>query len=255
MSRSRSTRSIESGSASGNSAAGSRSTSRPSTAASRAASRSASMSAAPMAPMLAWYSGMNSWPSSSDEGLAQRAHGALVGGHAADEGDGRLDDLALGDGALEVAHHGVAQTAEHLGRLVALLLRVDHVALGEDAAAAGDARGLAGAEHDVAHVLDVVEEPAGLLVHERAGTGGAVAVGLVVDDAGAAGLARLQADELGGLAAHLEDGLRLGMQPGDAARDGLELVLEGRVQRGADEASARARDAGAVDGALWQHGE
>ena len=49
--------------------------------------------------------------------------------------------------------------------------------------------GLAGAEHDVAHVLDVVEQPAGLLVHERAGAGGAVAVGLVVGDAGAAAVA------------------------------------------------------------------
>ena len=187
------------------------------------------------------------------EGLAQRAHGALVGGHAADERDGRLDDLALGDGALEVAHHRVAEAAQHLGRLVALLLRVDHVALGEDAAAPGDAGGLAGAEHDVAHVLDVVEQPARLLVHERAGAGGAVAVGLVVGDAGAADVARLQTDELGGLAAHLEDRLRLGMQRGDAARDGLELVLEGGVERRSDEAPAGAGDAGAVHGALGQH--
>ena len=189
------------------------------------------------------------------ERLAQRAHGAVVGGHAADERDGRLDDLALGDGALEVAHDGVAEAAQHLGRLIALLLRVDHVALGEHAAAAGDAGGLAGVQHDVAHVLDVVQQAAGLLVHEGAGAGGAVAVRLVVEDAGAADVARLQTDELGGLAAHLEDGLRLGVQRADAPRDGLELVLEGGVERRGDEAPAGARDAGAVHGALGQHGQ
>ena len=170
------------------------------------------------------------------EGLPQRLHGALVGGDAADERDRRLHDLALGDGALEVAHDGVAEAAQDLGRLVALLLGVDHVGLGEHAAAAGDARRLAGVEHDVADVLDVVEQAARLLVHEGAGAGGAVAVGLVVGDAGAARLvAGLQADELGRLAAHLEDGLRLGVQRRDAARDGLELVLEARLERLADE--------------------
>ena len=189
------------------------------------------------------------------ERLAQRAHGALVGRHAADERHRRVDDLALGDGALEVAHDGVAEAAQYLGRFVALLLRVDHVALGEHAAAAGDAGGLAGLEHDVADVLDVVEEPARLLVHERAGAGGAVAVGLVVGDAGAAAVPGLQTDELGGLAAHLEDGLRLGVQRADAARDRLELVLEGGVERGADETAAGAGDAGAAHGTLRQDGQ
>ena len=190
MSRSSTTRSIESGSVTrevrGRQALDVEADAR---AASRAASRSASMSAAPMAPMHAWYSGMNSWPSSRSNASRSERTAPVVGGHAADEGHRRLDDLALGDGALEVAHHGVAEAAQHLGRLVALLLGVDHVALGEDAAAAGDAGRLAGAEHDVAHVLDVVEQAAGLLVHERAGAGGAVAVGLVVGDAGAADVA------------------------------------------------------------------
>ena len=190
------------------------------------------------------------------EGLVQRLHGALVGGDAADERDGRLHDLALGDRALEVAHHGVAEAAQDLGRLVALLLGVDHVGLGEHAAAPGDAGRLAGVEDDVADVLDLVEQAAGLLIHEGAGAGGAVAVGLVVGDAGAARLvAGLQADELGRLAAHLEDGLRLGMQRRDAARDGLELVLEAGLERLADEPAAGAGDAHAGDPALGQHGE
>ena len=45
------------------------------------------------------------------------------------------------------------------------------------------------------------------------------------------------------------------MQRADAARDGLELVLEGGVERGADEAAAGAGDAGAVYGALRQDGQ
>jgi hypothetical protein len=111
-------------------------------------------------------------------------------------------------------------------------------------------------EDDVADVLDVVEEAARLLVHEGARAGGAVAVGLVVGDAGAARLvAGLQTDELGRLAAHLEDGLRLGVERGDAARDGFELVLEARLERLADEPAAGAGDAHAGDLALGQHGQ
>src|SRR5665647_2256845 len=100
------------------------------------------------------------------EGLLQGLHGAPVGRDPADERDGRLHDLALGDRALEVAHHGVAEPAQDFGRLVPLLLGVDHVRLREHAAAAGDARRFAGVEDDVADVLDVVEEAARLLVHE-----------------------------------------------------------------------------------------
>ena len=45
------------------------------------------------------------------------------------------------------------------------------------------------------------------------------------------------------------------MQRADAPRDGLELVLERRVERRGDEAAAGAGDAGAVHGALGQHGQ
>ena len=96
--------------------------------------------------------------------------------------------------------------------------------------------------HDVAHVLDVVEQAVGLLVHERAGAGGAVAVGAVVGDAHPAGrLVGLEVDELGGLAAHLEHGGDVGMQRADGAGDGLELVLVGEVEQCADQARRRCR--------------
>ncbi len=190
------------------------------------------------------------------ERLAQRLHGALVGGHAADEGDRRLDDLALGDRSLEVADDGVTEPAQYLGRLVALLLGVDHVALREHAAAAGDARRLAGIEHNVADVLDVVQQATRLLVHERARAGGAIAIGLVVDDAGAPALINgLETDELRGLAAHLEDRVRIGVQSGDAPGDGLELVLEPGVERLADETPAGTCDAHTGQLAGRQHRE
>ncbi len=244
-----------SGSATGNSAAGRRPSSRATAPRSRASLRSASSSAAPTAPMRGVVLGHDQAAVVEAEGLAQGAHGALVGGDPADERHRRLDQLALGDGALEVADHGVAEAAQHLGRLVALLLGVDHVALGEDAAAPGDAGRLAGAEHDVADVLDLVEQAARLLVHEGAGAGGAVAVALVVGDADRAAVAgRLEADELGGLAAHLEDGDDVGVQGGDPAGDGLELVLEVGLERLAHEAAAGARHAHAGDGAVGQGG-
>ena len=190
---------------------------------------SASIRAAPTAPIQAYSSGTNSSPSAKPKASRSACDGALVGGHAADEGDRRLDELALGDRALVVADDGVAEALEHLGRLVALLLRVDHVGLGEHAAAAGDAGGLAGAEHDVADVFDLVEQPAGLLVHERAGAGGAVAVRLIVGDADAARVAiGLEPDELARLAAHLEHGHDVGMKGAETAGDRLELVLERR---------------------------
>ena len=141
--------------------------------------------------------------------------------------------------------------SQHLGRLVALLLGVDHVALGEHAAAAGDAGGLAGGEHDVADVLDVVEQAAGLLVHERAGAGGAVAVGLVVGDAGAAAsspsVSRRRNLEVSPPISKTVT--TSGCSAGDAARDGLELVLEARLERLADQPAARAGDAHAAHGA------
>ena len=187
------------------------------------------------------------------ESLAQSLDGARVGRHAADEGHQLADLLALGDGAAVVAHHRVAQALEHFGRLIALLLGVDHVGLGEDRAAPGDGRGLAGALHDAAHILDVVQQAVGLLVHERPGAGGAVAVGAVVGDAHPArDLVGLQPDELGRLAAHLEDGGDVGVQRADGAGDGLELVLVGNVEDPADQAAAGAGGPHRGDAAFGQ---
>ena len=63
----------------------------------------------------------------------------------------------------------------------------------------------------------------------------------------------LQTDELRGLAAHLEDGDDLRVQSGEPAGDGLELVLQRRLQRVADEPAAGTRQAQTLDG-LARHG-
>ena len=129
---------------------------------------------------------------------------------------------------------------------------MDHVRLGEHAAATGDAGSLCRAEDHVADIFDVVQETARLLVHERARAGGTVAVGLVVRDAGAAAV-RLQTDELGGLAAHLEDCHDLRMQAGEPPGDGLELVLVRGLQHLAEEPATGARQAQPFD-VLAGHG-
>jgi hypothetical protein len=93
-------------------------------------------------------------------------------------------------------------------------------------------------------------------LHERARAGGAVAVRLIVGDPGAARrVAGLQTDELGRLAAHLEDGLGFGVQRRDATRDGLELVLEAGFERLPDEPAARPGDAHAGEPALRKRSE
>ena len=201
-----------------------------------------------MAPIHAVDSGTNSCSSSSSNASRRACTAPLLAATPPMKATGGSTTLPLAMRALEVADHRVAQTAQHLGRLVALLLGVDHVALGEDAAAPGDAGRLAGVEHDVADVLDVVVQAARLLVHERPGAGGAVAVGLVVGDADPAQRrVGLQADVLGGLAAHLEDGVR---PPGAAAPRPRAMALNSfskpALERLADQAAAGAGDAHAA---------
>ena len=187
------------------------------------------------------------------EGFAEGDDGPVVRRHPADEGHLVADLLALGDGASVVPHHRVAEALQHFGGPVALLLGVDHVGLGEDRAAAGDGGGLARTADDVAHVFDVVEQAIGLLVHERPGAGGAVAVGAVVGYAHAPGdVVGLQRDELGRLATHLEHGGDVGMERPDGAGDGFELVLVGEVQQGTDQTASRAGDAHLRDRTIRQ---
>ena len=121
---------------------------------------------------------------------------------------------------------------------------MDHIRLGEDRAASRDGGGFARAHDNVPHVLDIVEQPGGLLIHKRPRARRAIAVGLVVGDAQHAGrFVPIQLDKFGGLAAHLEDRSDVRVERADAQRDGLELVLKSRVESLADEFGSGARDA------------
>jgi len=71
--------------------------------------------------------------------------------------------------SFEVARHRVAQPAQDLGRRVALLLRVDHVALGEHRAAPRDPRRALGRADDPADLLHRVLHAQRLLIEERPG--------------------------------------------------------------------------------------
>ena len=64
----------------------------------------------------------------------------------------------------------------------------------------------------------------------------------------------LQLDELGGLAAHLEDGGHVGVQRAHGAGDGLELVLVGESEQVPDQTAAGAGDARGGDETLGQRG-
>src|SRR5262245_3422381 len=61
--------------------------------------------------------------------------------HCADQSHRPDHRPAFDNAALEISRYGIAEAAQDLGRSIAFLLRVDHVALGEYGAASGDARG------------------------------------------------------------------------------------------------------------------
>ena len=188
------------------------------------------------------------------ENFAQGRGHALVLGHRADEGDGGHHGAALDDTGLEIAGDRVAQSTQNLGRRVAFLLRVDHVALGEDRAASRDARRAAGRAHQAADLLDRVAHAERLLIEERAGAGGALAAAVVIHDAGQCGIGLLlEADVLGAFAADFEDGAGLRVEQADHPGDGFELVLEVDAEDLRDGAAAGAGDAHALDADLGDH--
>ena len=182
------------------------------------------------------------------EGLAQCARDAGILRDRADERHRRFHRAALDDGAFEIARHRVAQTAQNFGRRIALLLGVDHVALGEHRAAAGDARGATGAGDHAAHFLHGVLHAQRLLVEERPGAGGAFARAVVIHDAAA-----IQTNVFGAFAADFEDRAHLRVDRADHAGDGFEFVLEEQPQHLGDGAAAGTGDADAFDAVLGNH--
>ena len=150
-------------------------------------------------------SSASSKPKTGPEGLA---HPQVVG-HAALKGHRRADDLALGDIALQVPGHGLAETGDDLVIRGGALLQVDHVGLGKDAAAPGDPGRGGGFQGQLAELLDGVAQAVGLLVQEGAGARGAHGVhGEILDDQVAVFF--VHHDHLGVFAPHVDDGAGLG---------------------------------------------
>ncbi len=179
----------------------------------------------------------------AESGL-ERLHNPSVRRHSAYETDLGDDLLALGDRALEIARDRIAQAFEDFLGGKTLLLGVDHVALGEHGAAAGNLRGALGGEDDVADLFDLEKQPPRLLIQESARAGGAIAVGLVVGNAKPAiGSMPVKANVLGVLPAHLKQGVHLRKQQLDRFGEGPEFVLladvELRVQQLRPSACAR----------------
>ncbi len=171
---------------------------------------------------------------------------------AAEEEDRRVEGPALADRGLEVPGHGEAEPGDDVMVRRGDLLEMDHVALGEDAASPRHGRGRPGAKRDLAELLDGEMEAVGLLVQEGAGAGCAGGVhGEVLDPDAAARFGR-EGDELGVLAAHLDDRPAVGMERAGEGGLGEDLVDEERAERLGRGLAAAARDARSNDAALGE---
>ncbi len=181
--------------------------------------------------------------------IAERPAHAEVRRDAAEEQERRGELLPLAYRGLEISRHGIAQTCHDVEIRRRDLLQMDHVALGEDAAPARHARRRFGLEGDVAELLDRQVQPAGLLVQEGPRARGAGRVhGKVLDlDAAGSFIAR-KGDQLGVLAAHLDDGPRAGMVAAGEGGLGEDLVDEQSAERFGRLFGAAAGDAGGLDG-------
>jgi len=147
----------------------------------------------------------------------ERADDGLVRGHPADKHERRDDGLPP-----EAAHHArhrVRQAGEHSGHRPALLLEMDQIRLGEDAAARGNPRRRARpTERPLAELLDGDVQPVGLLLQEaaraRSAEGRARHPPGLVQPA-------LQRDHESALAADLDDRAGVGRVPQDAGHGGV----------------------------------
>ncbi len=182
------------------------------------------------------------------EDVAHGLHDARVGRHAALEGDRGLDRRRGADSALEVAREGVAEAGDDVVDRRRLLLEVDHVRLGEDRAAARHSRRVLAAKGEAAEVLDGEAEAVSLLVEERARTGGAHRVHREVGDLGVAGSVVAEEEELGVLAADLENGADLGVQKTGRCGLGDDLIDEVAAKETSDNAATGTRGGKAHDG-------
>ena len=186
----------------------------------------------PSAPITPLYGG--TMISLLEDLAERRGHGVVVGGAALEEDARRR--RALAHQAVEVVGgDGEGEPGDQVLAPRAALLVGHDVALHEHGAALAQTDGRRRAERQLGELVDDVDaELLGLLLEERAGAGGAGLVHGEVDDD-----AVLQADELGVLAADLEDRVEL---PADLAADEVGARLVGGDLVGDDVGAAELAD-------------
>ncbi len=186
-------------------------------------------SAAPTASMWEWFSGTMTFTCLAVAGgddLVERLDDGGVARHAADAVDGLLEGSLLQSG-----HHAgdaAAQGVEHGPDRDTLLLQVDEVGLGEDAAPGGDAGWLPlEFQRQAGEVLHGDAQAVGLLLQEHARAGGAQRVG-----GHAPGLAEPvnKLHNEGALTADLDYGLGIRMKVEHAGGDGQRTAVLQPVQ-------------------------
>jgi len=145
-----------------------------------------------------------------------------------------LQGVSTGEHAQVLVHDGVGQGVHDLQAGDAALHEVDDVGLGEDSALGRHMVQLAVVKGDAAHlVLGHAHLDHALVVHRRH----RVLVGLAVF-----ALLGAEDDDLGVLAAQLDDRAHRGVEALDGQGDGVDLLDEAGAQRLGEGAAARARD-------------
>ena len=154
------------------------------------------------------------------------AHDTLVVGDTALKKDRRHKGFAFADHTLEVARQSQAEARQDVGQRRTLLLQVDHVGLGENRTASGDAGRMGRLERQGGEfALNRNAEPLGLLVEKRAGASGTNRVHRKVAQRQLAlGRLPVQRKKLAVLAANLDHGARLGVIRADRTSLGDQLV-------------------------------
>ncbi len=153
----------------------------------------------------------------------------------AEEHDGALDRAPAGKPADRLAHDGLERAAGDVRRTRPGVEQRAHVGLGEYGAARGDRVDAVRAQREVRHVPRPHADHEGDRVDEPAGSAGARRVHALLEPAG-------KVDDLGILAAELDDGVGLGAGGLHGARRRDDLLHERQAEHVGEPDAGRTRD-------------
>ena len=173
--------------------------------------------------------------------VLEYAHDSLVAGHAALDQDGGREPFSTPDDALEIARQGVTEPGQDVGQRHAPLLQMNHVGLGKDSTARGEACRLFGLQGQCRKlVLNAHTQPLGLLIEKRAGAGGTEHIHTKVRQHGLPGVGvAVENEQLAVLAANLDHRSCLWIVLAHGVRLGDQLVDVGHTCLSSDRPAAR----------------